>query len=270
MVKQLNSSQILLIFLLALIFGFQFLATADARSYRKAKNFLSYYDLNADRKVALKEISSDQSRIFKALDINSDKFLSSKELRRGKHALKSFRATSLFDMLDVDGNSKIHIWELQAPSKRWFKRFDINVNGSMEARELPRRFKKRKRKRRSPRHLARKFVWFYDLNGDKKVSLKEILADQSLIFSALDTNGDKSLTAKEMRRRFRSLRLFRITSRFDILDWNGDQKLSLAEMLSPSQRWFNRLDVNNDGIIAARELPKRFKKRSKRGSKLRR
>jgi len=270
MVKQLNSSQILLIFLLALVFGFQFLSTADARNYRKAQNFLSYYDLNADRKVALKEISSDQSRIFKALDINSNKFLSSKELRRGKHALKSFRATSLFDMLDVDGNGKIHIWELQAPSKRWFKRFDINVNGSMEARELPRRIKKTKRKRRTSRRFAQKFVWFYDLNGDKKVSLKEILADQSLIFSALDTNGDKSLTAKEMRRRFRSLRLFRITTRFDILDWNGDQKLSLAEMLSPSQRWFNRLDVNNDGIIVARELPKRFKKRSKRGSKLRR
>ena len=270
MVQNFNTCHILLIFFLALFLGYQFLSVADAQSYGKAKKFLSYYDINADRKVTLKEISSDQARIFMALDINSDKFLSSKELRRGKRALKTFRATSLFDMLDVDGNNKLHIWELQAPSKRWFKRFDVNNNGFMEGRELPHRFKKSKRKRRSPRQLARKFVWFYDLNGDKKVSLKEILSDQSLIFSALDINNDKSLTAKEMRRRFRSLRLFRISSRFDILDWNGDKRLSLDEMLNPSQRWFNRLDVNNDGIMEPRELPRRFKKRKKRGGKRRR
>ena len=45
-------------------------------------------------------------------------------------------AQRLFDLLDTDGDGKLSVAEIQAPSKRWFKRYDKNGDKVMEAGEV--------------------------------------------------------------------------------------------------------------------------------------
>jgi len=104
-------------------------------------------------------------------------------------------------------------------------------------------------------HHAERMMRLYDTNGDGKISLAEINADQARMFTALDVDGDKSMSVEEIRRRGRSLQIFRTTTLFDLLDANGDGKLSVVEIQAPSQRWFKRYDKNGDGILEADEIP---------------
>ncbi len=111
----------------------------------------------------------------------------------------------------------------------------------------------------SPRmsRRAERFTRLYDLNGDGKVTVDEINGDQARMFGAMDLDGDKALSIEEMRRRGRSLQLWRTVSMFDLLDVNGDGRISVDEIQGPTRRWFARHDVNKDGILSADELPSR-------------
>jgi hypothetical protein len=112
---------------------------------------------------------------------------------------------------------------------------------------------------RSPRmsRRAERFTRLYDLNGDGKVTVDEINGDQARMFGAMDLDGDKALSIEEMRRRGRSLQLWRTVSMFDLLDVNGDGRISVDEIQGPTRRWFARHDANKDGILSADELPSR-------------
>ncbi len=114
------------------------------------------------------------------------------------------------------------------------------------------------------RHVER-MLWLYDTNGDGKITLAEINADQARMFTALDVDGNKSMAVDEIRRRGRSLLIFRTTTLFDLLDANGDGKLSVVEVQAPSKRWFKRYDKNGDGVMEASEIPKRRWQRGGRG-----
>lgn len=117
--------------------------------------------------------------------------------------------------------------------------------------------------RENPR--ATRFIEMFDTGGDGKVTLKEITADQGRLFGAVDVNGDKALSVDEFRRRGRLFRIYTTTTLFDLLDANGDRKLTADEISAPSQRWFKRYDGNNDGVMAADEVPhrRRYSRRSR-------
>lgn len=104
------------------------------------------------------------------------------------------------------------------------------------------------------RHHER-MMHLYDTNDDSKLTIAEINGDQARMFTAMDIDGDKSLSVDELKRRGRSLQIFRTTTIFDLLDVNGDGKLSVAEVNAPSKRWFKRYDANKDGTMEASELP---------------
>lgn len=110
-----------------------------------------------------------------------------------------------------------------------------------------------------------RFMLLYDINGDGKVTVAEINDDQSRIFTAMDVDNDSSLSTDEMKRRGRSLQTYRTTTLFDLMDTNGDGKLSLNEVQAPTRRWFKRYDVNNDGAMEASEVPARHGRRGRRG-----
>jgi hypothetical protein len=121
--------------------------------------------------------------------------------------------------------------------------------------------KKAKKTRISRR--TQRFMRLYDLNGDGKVDAKEIANDQSRILGAMDLDNDKGLSVDEMRRRGRSLQIWQSVTLFDLLDTNGDQKVSADELAAPMQRWFKRYDTNGDGVMEASEVPKSHSRRSR-------
>lgn len=104
---------------------------------------------------------------------------------------------------------------------------------------------------------AQRFIEFYDANGDGKATLDEIVADQGRLFGAIDTDGDKALSVAEVKRRGRLLRMRRTTTLFDLLDANGDGRLTQTEISAPTRRWFKRYDANGNGEMEASELPQR-------------
>ena len=109
----------------------------DRRQSRKAARMARLFDTDGDGNVSLAEINDDQARMFIALDVDGDKSMSVDEIKRRGKYLQIFRTTTLFDLLDSNGDGKLSVVEVQAPSKRWFKRYDKNANGIMEAEELP-------------------------------------------------------------------------------------------------------------------------------------
>lgn len=114
----------------------------------------------------------------------------------------------------------------------------------------------KKMNKRASRH-AQRFMRLYDINKDGKVTPEEIALDQARMFTAMDVNDDKALSVDEMRRRGRSLQVFRAATIFDMLDINGDGKLSVSEVQGPSKRWLKRYDTNGDGVMEADEVPHR-------------
>ena len=104
---------------------------------------------------------------------------------------------------------------------------------------------------------AARFLRIFDTDGNGNVSLAEIQAEQKRIAGAADVDGDGVLSVDEFRRRGRLIRSLGATSLFDMLDTDGDMKVTQAEIEAPSARWFKRYDANGDGAVAADELPRR-------------
>ena len=103
-------------------------------------------------------------------------------------------------------------------------------------------------------HLSRTFR-LLDTNGDGKVSLGEIKAEQARLVGAADLNGDGKLSVDEFRRRGWWFQKLHTTTLFDLMDANGDQVLSADEISNPSARWFKRYDKDADGGVTADEVP---------------
>jgi hypothetical protein len=94
-----------------------------------------------------------------------------------------------------------------------------------------------------------------DTNGDNKVTLDEITAEQKRLIGAADLDGDGKLSVDEFRRRGRWFQRLYTTTLFDLMDANGDQALTAEEIAAPSARWFKRYDANADGGIVTEEVP---------------
>lgn len=102
-----------------------------------------------------------------------------------------------------------------------------------------------------------------DTDGDGKISLAEIRAEQARLVAAADLDGDGKLSVDEFRRRGWWFQKLHTTTLFDLMDANGDQVLTADEIANPSARWFKRYDKDADGGITTEEVP--HFKRSSRG-----
>jgi len=94
-----------------------------------------------------------------------------------------------------------------------------------------------------------------DTNGDGKISLDEIRAEQARLIAAADLDGDGKLSVDEFRRRGWWFQKLHTTTLFDLMDANGDQSLTADEIANPSARWFKRYDKDADGGVTTEEVP---------------
>ena len=103
-------------------------------------------DTDRDGKVSLTEITDEQGRLIAAADVDGDGKLSIDEFRRRGRLFQALGTTTLFDLIDVDGDRSLSAEELAKPSERWFSRTDANTDGLLDRQEFPRRRERRFRR----------------------------------------------------------------------------------------------------------------------------
>ncbi len=106
-------------------------------SDRIVERFIDLFDTDGNGAVSLDEITAEEGRLFVATDVDGDGTLSVDEFRRRGHLFQQLRATTIFDMMDVNGDLVLSVEEITAPSARWFGRYDLNGDGAMAAEEVP-------------------------------------------------------------------------------------------------------------------------------------
>ena len=114
---------------------------------RAVERLIRLLDTDGDGRVGAAEVAAEQQRLLQAADLDNDGKLSVAEFKRRGLWFLSLRTTSLFDLMDADGDQLLTLEEIQAPSKRWLTRYDTDGDDALEASELPRRPWKRPRRR---------------------------------------------------------------------------------------------------------------------------
>ena len=110
----------------------------DGRFERfRTERYIELFDTDGSGTVSLEEIVQEQGRLILATDVDGDGKLSVEEFRRRGHLFQMLRATSVFDMLDANGDRELTAEEIAAPTQRWFSRYDANSDGGLDADEIP-------------------------------------------------------------------------------------------------------------------------------------
>ena len=109
---------------------------ASDRQSRHIEGFVEDFDTNGDGLVSVVEITEEQQRLFTASDVDGDGALSVNEFRRRGRLFQALNATTLFDLMDVDGNQTLAGPEIFDPSRRWFARYDTDGDGKLNADEI--------------------------------------------------------------------------------------------------------------------------------------
>jgi Ca2+-binding EF-hand superfamily protein len=92
------------------------------------------------------------------------------------------------------------------------------------------------------------------VNADGKVTRVEFLAVRGLCFVRYDSNEDSILTQAEMRRRLPDRLAEGLGAALARMDRDRDGEISRGEFDQESDRLFQFLDTNRDGVIAGMEL----------------
>ncbi len=94
----------------------------------------------------------------------------------------------------------------------------------------------------------------YDVNADGKVTRVEFLSVRGLCFVRYDSNEDSILTQAEMRRRLPDRLAEALGAALARMDRDRDGEISRGEFDQESDRLFQFLDTNRDGVIAGMEM----------------
>ena len=103
----------------------------------RTDRYIELFDTDGSGSVSLEEIVQEQGRLILATDVDGNGKLSVEEFRRRGHLFQMLRATSVFDMLDANGDRELTAEEIAAPTQRWFSRYDANSDGGLDADEIP-------------------------------------------------------------------------------------------------------------------------------------
>jgi len=108
------------------------------RSARESR-LMRLLDTDGDGRISIEEIIAEQERLLRAADVDGDGVLSVEEFRRRGRWFQQLSTTTLFDLMDADGDQMLTQEEIAAPSRRWLSRYDQDGDQALDADELPRR-----------------------------------------------------------------------------------------------------------------------------------
>ena len=94
-------------------------------------------DTDGDGKISLTEFRAEQARLIAAADMDGDGKLSVDEFHRRGWWLQKLHITTLFDLMDADGDKVLTADEIPNPSARWFKRYDKDADGGITTGKVP-------------------------------------------------------------------------------------------------------------------------------------
>ena len=105
---------------------------------RGPQHFIEALDADKDGRLSLAEILAEQQRLFVMVDADRNGVLSVEEFRLRGGQLSRFGGTTLFDLLEVNGDQLISAEELAGPTGRWLRRYDTNGDAALETVEMTR------------------------------------------------------------------------------------------------------------------------------------
>ena len=121
----------------AVVVSYAVPATAQHSGDSHASRSFRLIDTNADGKITIQEIDAEHRRLIGAADLDGDGKLSVEEFRRRGWWFQRLHTSTLFDLMDANGDSVLTPDEISAPSARWFKRYDKDANGGITPTEAP-------------------------------------------------------------------------------------------------------------------------------------
>jgi hypothetical protein len=109
-------------------------------------------------------------------------------------------------------------------------------------------------------HSKRAFVETYDTDGDGHVTLAEFTAERETAYRDRDANGDGAVHEEEYVSEYEGrleqelkerhdMQIKQAYVRFDVLDADDDENITLTEFNASGNRMFSKLDTNGDGVV---------------------
>jgi Ca2+-binding EF-hand superfamily protein len=232
---------------------------------------LEEFDTNHDGKITHAELNNVLGSRFAAAThgakgMTLEQFQELHQVDFARHTAEMFRRA------DWNGDGRLSLEEFSAPQRAHFEMMDQDGTGTVLCNPLSNaglryggpNSEDDRYSAGTNRRTGRGFSGFgrarfcsdADLSRDGKVTRSEFDTIVAKEF-ARALGGGATLTlaqfSAEQATRFRNIN----AGVFKRLDSDGDGKLSLAEFAAPSERMFDRLDKNHDGVITPDEMKPR-------------
>lgn len=233
---------------------------AAMRTQRKGERF-AQLDANNDGAISPDEAPPRMKQHFAKADADGDGKITQAELAEGWQKMRK-RGPGKRGKLahfDEDGDGVITADEFSQQAFGWFERADADGDNTVTADEMMAARKGMRGMRGPGRHgkfrrgAMLKHLLEADTNDDGQITKAEATAFKEKKFAEIDKNGDGVLTDDERPRRGGGDKAGR-PGRMHRADADGDGKVTKAEFVVGSTRWFERLDADGDEIITQQEL----------------
>lgn len=193
-----NNQSIASIFISLLII-FSGSAIADSDRHGKGR-FMALFDTNSDDVVTTDEFKEAAAERFKKMDSDSSGTVTQEEFRAYLAEKRQKWTAMKFQKIDSDQDGNVTEAEYldykQQKAQRRFRQMDVDGNGVISAEEFK---NNRRHGGKYGKHGKGRIFSKLDRNSNGEITQDESLSAWTEWFTKIDSNGDKVVTADEVR-----------------------------------------------------------------------